>query len=783
MAKNTLFNFIKLQLSGKNIPTSHWVLDTNKEGHPYYRLELTKNHNFKIKDQAQEYTLQDHHISIYKSEQRNNPNLSQYHYTAYFRDKQGLIYRLHVFFNAFDQLTQNPVFELETKDGFKAIEAKHLEESFIRLALDTTGSVIADLRKQYSDTVQALETRYSELDIELGNLFEITKEHYSAYQKKLEETYGILEQLIPLVRHTFYKNAFKFLRETRKSLPESTGARIVVGTPKENSKKEQEVDSEVEMNSSSKIQAISVPPGVGTNLNASNGSHQKHEEIASDSSTNVSEFERELATLQSSFKTLKTEDDIAQGKKLEQILASTYQLSMVSDQLGATPSGLKQLQNLRQEILQLGTRLLPTLLLKNQFSIAKDLISFHHLLTAKYLNMAIHTRNQELLEFVLKYGDFDLNNQPVSIGNKKYPSAVCACLALNSAQSPMTNCLSTLIKHGASPLVKDEKGLPVAFTIMATDNHPLRGALLANQDKTINSVIFFKQLRVILLQFLATQNSDASLSQLIDSELDYYSTRIEALLKSKSYDVSDRFLQKSLDYFAEKHLGAMTDKLRRDPEIIAIQKKLQSANSELMLLVKKGKIRVANSLMKEQITDLDKLLVKWNIKIDDFNFVKKHILEFLNQALISVEKKIELVTLQIQITAHPIIGKPSKGQRALLARQDVLLREIKELDNEIGIFQDFKSLDRSLDILSELEKGINMLKELDMGLTGFQNVQNTVGLSSLMNQFSLLFSNLPKPKDILQDLNDLSKLEGHGESEEKDDKEIQGSKDTFVKTI
>lgn len=148
MSKNTLFNFIGLHFT-KDIFTSECtkvVLDRNKEESLYYRLELAPT-KVELRDKSQAYKLLNHHISIYETERRDNPQLSQYHYTAYFTNAEGEVFRLHVYFNANDELTMNASFSKEEEIGYTPIETPRLEDAFINLAITHVRPVIAQLRK------------------------------------------------------------------------------------------------------------------------------------------------------------------------------------------------------------------------------------------------------------------------------------------------------------------------------------------------------------------------------------------------------------------------------------------------------------------------------------------------------------------------------------------------------------------------------------------------------------------------------------------------------------
>ncbi|CDZ79178.1 hypothetical protein BN59_03496 [Legionella massiliensis] len=135
--------------------------------------------------------------------------------------------------------------------------------------------------------------------------------------------------------------------------------------------------------------------------------------------------------------------------------------------------------------------------------------------------MALQTQNHQLLEFILIDGNININHQEVTT----FSSAVHCCLDF----AGMANCLSVLIKHGASVFGRDEQGLPIAHIILT--NHPLlKQVFRAHRAKTIDSLAFYKKLLFSLKLYLAenTLIPEASYKEITEA-IKRYQASIDAL--------------------------------------------------------------------------------------------------------------------------------------------------------------------------------------------------------------------------------------------------------------
>jgi hypothetical protein len=351
----------------------------------------------------------------------------------------------------------------------------------------------------------------------------------------------------------------------------------------------------------------------------------------------------------------------------------------------------------------------------------------------KFLNVALQTRNSNLLDFILTHGDIDINNQSVSAHKKQYPSAVHACLQGNSPSNPMSECLSVLIKHGASLFAPDEKGLPLVYSILAGDTHPLRKTLLMNRSKTLESTDFLKKLIALLRAYLAQDNISTEEASSIELDLNSFEHQLEIVQNSQLDDPSTRFLKKRVNHLEEKYLQSLLSKLQKDPEVIVLNKKVQTAALELNSKYSKSQQRQAKISLYKTIEDLDKFLARVDIESLDFDTLKARLLEDLNNDLELIEKKSKLFEVQNEIKHYTVHGKGSRKYRENLRTQERLLKEIKELEKKNSLMQDFGAMEQSFQELDSITKTLETLN---------QSLESLKGMSALLNQFSSIFSSL-----------------------------------------
>jgi hypothetical protein len=144
---------------------------------------------------------------------------------------------------------------------------------------------------------------------------------------------------------------------------------------------------------------------------------------------------------------------------------------------------------LQSAILTTGKNLLETLLLKREFELADALRNYTIYLPNTFIAISLATGNEKLLDFLLTHGECTINT--FLIGGL---SPVRFCFERHNSKFPKIECLSVLIKHGVSLMVSAEDGLPIAYHILTTIQHPLNKALLDNAEKTLARKGFYRAL-------------------------------------------------------------------------------------------------------------------------------------------------------------------------------------------------------------------------------------------------------------------------------------------------
>ncbi|STY31111.1 coiled-coil-containing protein [Legionella wadsworthii] len=767
MAKNTLFNFISRADNTIQLPSEYQLaLDSNREHRDYYRIECPKINNFILKSKEDEYMLDNHHVSIYENENRENPNLSQYHYTAEFINLQGERFRLHVYFNSFDVMLPNISFEKKSLVGYQKVEKTELEDQLIVLALQHTKPLMQSLRQQHNERIKTLEAQYHVCEEQLSEFFGSKENHVAEELMLAERACSILGELTPLVRSPNYQKLLRFHQISARALHEYQLLEVSSPNPSEAEHRKSEVDrsfdaaiNESDSIHSQEIEVIEEIAKAPTLQEPSTPPKEKMVENiaqtqADTSSTNPkaprqNKLYRELQLLNLQLEKISKESEKVQAKELESLLAKTYEISLTFERQ-MKPKDLQQLQRIRQGIHKVGASLLTSLLFHNQFDLAASLTSFHHLLRAeKYLNVALQTRNSGLLDFILQYGDIDVNHQEVTVRKKQYQSMVHACFYEDRPNQSTNECLSILIKHGASLLIPNDKGLPLAYSILAAEAHPLCKALFMNRDKTVESIDFIKNLLRLLKASSHREDLNAEEAQTIHKEIDSLTVQLNGLQNAQLENPGSRYLMKQMHHLEEKFQGSFISKLKKDPEIVALNRELQKEVGLLNQKTTKAQQRRGRMIVANNMEHLNKILDNIDLSDLDFDSLKKSTLENLRSTLQLVHKKSRLIDVQQEITRFPLhSARGNKRYRDNLKEQEELIKEIKELEAKNSMFMDYKAMGETLHDLELINKTMESFK--DMG--------------SLLTQFSSLFSSIKETTDTSSPSN--------SKSEEEEDEDI-----------
>ena len=686
MSYNSLFNFIHEHVSRSersDVGGSHPVLALNKQEQRYYRFEFDNKKPTTVGN----YRLREHHISVYETE--NIFYQSQYHYTGHFIDEVGREHQLHVYFNTKDEITTLPIFSIHVDgDTFRPIEVEALNEPFMRLARLSCNKILSSLRIELTCKVQQLEEKYNCLENEACAISKDLDTRYEAYISKLREISVALQRIISLVSHGHYRQIDAFIQKMLASLVS-----------------QHVLSEDVSSTESVMPKEIDIAPAQLRAINP----------------TQTIVMDAEINDLMLCFNQLKNTDE-AYTRSLMDIYRETYRLSLLVDEEGysASLNALTNLRTLNRHVCQAGEKLLIVLMLSSQFELAKELSPFYHRLTTKHLFMALTLRKHDLLDFLLESGNFSINTQPVTVKTKDYFSAVHYCIESDTITNPMVDSLAVLIKHNASILINDERGLPLAHRILSIPDHPLRPALEdteINRAKTVMSVNFYKILISELTCWLVESPLDKEERQSVDKALELYH-----LEKSRAADArlpymrtfQGRALQASVATLTRKQGAELfTEKLKRDQDVIqmvsALEKRSKFFISKLAPAIQRQWVSRAKCSIDEIITQLE------GVDIDQsFEEVKSTVIRRCEELREVLEKRIELVDIQSELKdrTRTTISKKTKK---LICTEARLVREINEYDSRCGE-------DSTLPLEGEMtsvKKLLNTLNTLTNALTSF----------------------------------------------------------------
>ncbi|CDZ79044.1 hypothetical protein BN59_03360 [Legionella massiliensis] len=666
MAQNNLFNFIATNFASlKAIFLAQDINlkeDENLQGKSYYRFDLPFQH-LTLSTEEQAYRLKGHHISIYQTENGANPALSQYHYTAYFNDKAGNSYQLHVYFNAEDKLTMQPLLSIrDSQSGrFTPISSEDFDEQFISLAVSSMRPTIGLLRKQLSDKVSSLKTSFQQFEANARQLSETLDSNPNLYIKALTKVENALALLIPLVPHSDYESRKSFIGQMRVNVQRLYCDDTKVDEPSKGKEKE-------------KVKLRKVQPQT-TKLS------QNHHTLFRSSRKADTLFVQELDALILSLSQLPEVAD--QPAHLKQIFPRVYQLALLLELEAEQPSAdcLRKLKKLHSALHSEGENLLLSLLKERKFEQARELSPFFYIFDIKNLNLALQSRNHELLDFLLATNNFMINTQPVIIKGVTYPSAVHYCFNRHSQNTPMQDCLAVLIKHGASLLVKGDNGLPIGHTILTTPEHPLKRALESNKD----NLSFYKQLIVELNRYLKETEVEEAQQHELNQSIRYYQhcvERLNALNQVTKSRTEKNFLLDKFSSLRSKYsegpVHNLINKLENDKEFLEVSNTL---TRETLAVIK----RLPAFQRKQQIEAINKSYDEFDIYFSnndqtdqDFEELKNSVLPQARAALETIRKFDEYLDITKELKKPTYTKGAVNKANHLIAKQKQLHKELIE---------------------------------------------------------------------------------------------------------
>lgn len=346
-----------------------------------------------------------------------------------------------------------------------------------------------------------------------------------------------------------------------------------------------------------------------------------------------------------------------------------------------TPQELEQLRSLTQKSQQNKQKILEQFLLQGEFAGAQRLMRVNakqegrlpSFSLAKYIKLALQTRNVELLEFLLSNHDVLINSFLIND-----LSLAVFCLNQASAKKPILESLIVLIKHGLSLFEMDpESNLPIAHVILSTPNHPLHQAFMETKELTIHNKKFYRTL-INQLQEIKLTVPEYQAEILARAIVNYSSTaehlnsnsRIE---KRQLAELTDLKEQISQHYNHEERLMLRFD--REIQEKMASYTKAEQAYLNCLSRIEKLQL---NKRATHVLSQVDELLT--NRAPISKEELRAMVVKHLDEQIELCHALTELNGIQITLKTTPtIIGKRNAKLRGLISREAILVQRINEL--------------------------------------------------------------------------------------------------------
>jgi archaellum component FlaC len=704
MTTNKLYRFIsrswkifpiKQHLDKDNF---HFKVDSEQHNYVLYNLAVD-NCRIKAVEENQQYTLESHHISFYEMQDNKNPCWSQYHYTAYFNDKDNKKYHLHVYFDQNDQLTTSAILSIEDDKGLyvKQKISSEFTDDLAQLAIDQSFRFISELRAQYQNSLNNLETRYNELEQELGNLSSNLVANRDLYLAKLEITIEILTQLSDY--RPQYRDLINLFSRFEKYLQESSEKPDAGNNNDEFIEKSSDIA--IVNTHSKKIASVRIKKSIQT-------------------------FIQQALEYRDAFLTLPVEASYEnQLTSFLRFLESTQDawIATENDDYSVTPEDLQNIQNLISKSTAEAKKLLTRLLLSNNFQLAGDLKNFVDLVADKLIKLALVKGNSELLDFLLNNSDFPINTFPIADNL----SPVLFCFLKHSEKASKIGCLSVLIKHNASLMVKTEDGLSVAHHILNTVHHPLRVAFENNEKKTRAHPQFYKALICEIETYLNRSDISETNKNKLICTIEQYKFTFKLLTENNSQINSDQIVR-SIQFgeqIGNHYKKSVVEALGEDKDI---QQAFLEYKEAFKTLSKKLSKRELSQITKQgnHLSGSVNDIIKITGVDDDISVIKTNALKVLNDSIRATILRSQLKDVQQELTKSLNGSKfNSKRKNFLESRQREILTELKLLR------EPYQALDNGettihFTIKNPVEELETMLKELSALLDPIKQQCNSI---------------------------------------------------------
>lgn len=476
MSSNKLYNFVHtifFKNDRQKVDKATLFQQTHLNGTSYYLLQLPKRKN----KFPEGLTLTEHHISIYESPLNTIDKKSEYHYTATFMDEQKKSYRIHVYFDQFDELVSPPQLALETGgQQYVPIDGDEFDIDWLALSQKAIKSVVTQLRLEQDkhcillkNEIEPLEKRALQLSADLP--------------KSKKQYLTTLDQQIELSTRL---NAINSKEDKHKQI--ALLKTIYQGV-------ESQIPSRRVASKKTPLKASPSPKLLKTDH--SNGekevtSLKKQGKTSTKKKVKEEQFDPKVKKL--SGELLKIGSITNEQEKTLFIQTLFQQVSELQLIIPTSESDLIQILNkMEQSILTIGRKHLHLLLSKNKFEEAALLRALFPLtLDDSLLNRALADLNADLLDFLLINGNYTLDPFEPKINKKTYGS-IMEYLFQSDLESPkVAQCFDILLNHKMSLLRSNSDGVPFILPLIEDEDHPLTRTLVQHINHSTENLRLLK---------------------------------------------------------------------------------------------------------------------------------------------------------------------------------------------------------------------------------------------------------------------------------------------------
>lgn len=682
MKHNKLYSFIQLEL--ERVLTTNTALQTNRfkvknnlAGSSFALYELMVSAQPGIKSpQGQLYTLKAHHLSFYEKQKDNNPNLSQYHYTAYLRDSEGTEHQLHVYFDHHDA----PKSLALSVAGVELPVNDETHERMVQFALSQSSAVMNELRTQHTNFLEKLETRYNEVEQKLSALSFDLLAHQEAYLALSEEALTVLQPLAGChydARYEKFARLFAKVTAAIKLMPLKVAVDVMDSSPRPALADASEAAEEQQELSVVAIKK-SLQPLIQEVLAAKN------------------ELSRAV---------LSTQSLAAAHQKITDVFMLTE-----DERYQTSPNDLQQIHRLFVEIDAKAKKLLLSLLMNKKVSEAEPLQHFVNPIPRKWMQLALNTGNAPMLDFLLTHGDFAIN----SFVTANTLSPVQFCFKKGASHR---DCLSVLIKHNASLMCTAEDGLPIAHHLLIDVQHPLRRALVDNSKTTLGQPRFYKMVIHQLDHYLAQPNINAIEQARLFGAIISYKNVISQLSNSHSAIVQHSVQRQAQlgEQLANHHniKGAFAE-IKKDAEFQEKVHEYESVLADYHKKIPRSSRKQVGQINSNVYENLEMALDF--LRPEDQLDIKKQALLYIADQTKAIELRLELWGVQERLKHF---NQSAAGRKRVprAVKQDVLreralVADIDKLDEKYSFLTtDVKQAKSQFTQLTALFEKVNSLKD------------------------------------------------------------------------